>query len=101
MRPLNNWNMIGALIAIIFINVNFRNQTGTPHTLAFNWYPYVRNGSIFINDIHIHHWFICFTLLIFLVPFQITNKNAFLLITNGLLLILMIQGLLYGDRFDF
>ena len=47
MRPLNNWNIIGALIAIIFINVNFRNQTGTPPTLAFNWYPYVRNGSIY------------------------------------------------------
>jgi hypothetical protein len=31
MRSLNNWNMIGALLAIIFINVNFRNQTGTPH----------------------------------------------------------------------
>ena len=101
MRPLNNWNMIGALLAIIFINVNFRNQTGTPPTLAFNWYPYVRNGSIFINDIHIHHWFICFVFLVFLAPLQLTNKNPFLLITNGLLLILMIQGLLYGDRFDF
>ena len=101
MRPLNNWNMIGALLAIIFINVNFRNQTGTPHTLAFNWYPYLRNGSIFINDIHIHHWFICFIFLVFLTPFQIANKNPFLLITNGLLLILMTQGLLYEDRFDF
>ena len=101
MRPLNNWNMIGALLAIIFINVNFRNQTGTPPTLAFNWYPYVRNGSIFINDMHIHHWFICFVFLVFLAPLQIKNKNPFLLITNGLLLVLMIQGLLYGDRFNF
>ena len=101
MRPLNNWNIIGALIAIIFINVNFRNQTGTPPTLAFNWYPYVRNGSIFINDIHIHHWLSCFTLLVFLIPFQMTSTSPLLLITNGLLFILMLQGLLYEDRFDF
>ena len=64
---LNNWNMVGALIAIIFINVNFRNKAGSPPTLAFNWYPYIRNGSIF----------------------------------NGLLFTLLIQGLLYEDRFDF
>ena len=34
MRPLNNWNMIGALIAIIFINVNFGNKAGTPPSIS-------------------------------------------------------------------
>jgi len=93
--------MVGALIAIIFINVNFGNKAGSPPTLAFNWYPYIRNGSIFINDIHLHHWCICFVLLVFLIPIQTTNKNPFLLIINGLLFTLLIQGLLYEDRFDF
>ncbi len=50
MRPLNNLNMIGALIAIIFINVNFGNKAGSPPALAFNYYPYIRNGNFFINN---------------------------------------------------
>ncbi len=101
MRPLNNWNMIGALIAIIFINVNFGNKAGTPPTLAFNYYPYIRNGSLFINNTHIHHWLICFSLLIFTLPLQITNKSPFLRVFNGFLFTLMVQGLLYEDRFEF
>ncbi len=101
MRPLNNFNIIGALLAIIYINVNFGNKAGFPPALAFNYYPYIRNGSLFINDAHIHHWLICFSLLVFTLPLQLTNKNPFLLITNGLLLVLMIQGLSYSDRFNF
>jgi len=101
MRPLNNWNIVGALIAIIFINVNFGNEAGSTPTLAFNSYPYIRNGSIFINETHIHHWFICFVLLVFFIPWQITNKNHFLLILNGFMFVLMIQGLMYKDRFKF
>jgi len=101
MRPLNNLNMIGALIAIIFINVNFGNKAGTPPALAFNYYPYIRNGSLFINDTHIHHWLICFSILIFTLPLQITNKSPFLRVFNGFLFTLMVQGLLYEDRFDF
>ena len=101
MRPLNNYNIIGGLIAIIFININFGNKAGTPPTLAFNWYPYIRDGSFYINNMHIHHWLICFILLIFLGPLQIKNKHPILLITNGILLSLIIQGLLYEDCFDF
>ena len=101
MRPLNNYNMIGALISIIFINLNFGNKAGTPPALAFNYYPYIRNGSIFINDTHIHHWLICLVILIITIPLQITNKNLFLLILNGFLFVLMVQGLMYRDRFEF
>jgi len=93
--------MIGALLAIILINIIFRNKAGTPHTLNFNWDPYIKQGSIYVNDIHIHHWLSCFTLLVFLIPFQMTSTSPLLLITNGLLFILMLQGLLYEDRFDF
>ena len=101
MRPLNNWNMIGALLAIIFVNINFGNKAGTPPTFAFNWYPYIRNGSLFVDDIHLHHWLICFILLNFFGPMQLTNKNPVLLMMNGIWIILLCQGLLYEDRFDF
>ena len=101
MRPLNNFNIIGALLAIIYINVNFGNKAGSPPALAFNYYPYIRNGSLFINDAHIHHWLICFSLLVFILPLQITNKSPFLRVFNGFLFTLMVQGLLYEDRFDF
>ena len=99
MRPLNNYNMIGVLLAIIFININFGNKAGTPPALAFNWYPYIIQGSLHINGYHIHHWMFSAFLLLFLIPLQINHKNKLLLIVNGFFLTLMIQGLLYEDRF--
>ena len=99
MHPLNNYNILGVLLAIIFININFGNKAGTPPTLAFNWHPYIRQGSLYINNYHIHHWMFSAFFLSFLIPLQRSSKNKLLLIANGFLLTIMIQGLLYKDRF--
>jgi len=99
MVSLNNWNMIGVLVAIIFVNINFGNKAGTPPTFAFNLPPYIRNGSIFLGDFHLHHWLICLILLGIFVTLQVTNRA--LLIMKGIWFVLLCQGLLYEDRFDF
>jgi len=91
------YQIIGVLLALVIVYINFGNKEGTPPTFAFDWYPWVRDGSIYINDYHIHHWLISFIILIF--TFNKTGKKWSVI--NGMLVVLVIQGLSYKDRFNF
>jgi len=98
---INNYHLIGAVLCIIYVNLAY-NKSGEPPNIAINWHPYIRQSSLFINKCHIHHWMISACLLLVLLPMQLNKKsiNLILSIITGFLVIFMIQGLSYKDRFQ-
>ena len=98
---MNTYNLIGINLGLIFIIMVFGNKAGEPHNLNFNCGSIIKNGSIYIFNNHIHHWLISLLILLFTIPIQYRSDNKFMSILNGFLIVLMIHGLSYPDRFIF
>lgn len=103
MTFINNWFAITFLITIIFYIIVFECHECKSKPLvcnySFNYMDiiHVKNGSLFINNIHIHHW-ILGTIILFFFYFQpntITKSTI-----TGISVAAIIDGLCFADRFN-
>lgn len=79
----------------------FRNKAREPHKIPLTLGNFIKNGSLFICGKHIHHWLISLIILIFSIPIQYKTNGKYVSLLNGFLLIFMIHGLSYSERFIF
>ena len=93
--------LYGILIGLLYIISIFGThmKSGNCHNLNFT-IPclFIKEGSIIINDYHIHHWLI-FLILLF-ITLLLKNNNIILFI-QGFSIVLIIHGLHYDDCFCF
>lgn len=99
---INNYFAITFLTTIIFYIINFEcHQCHCKPNICDYSFGYInsiniRNGSIFIGNIHIHHWIIgCFVLFIFLF----LSESIFKSIITGIASAAIVDGLCFADRF--
>nr|QFG74401.1 MAG: hypothetical protein [Megaviridae environmental sample] len=93
------YTLFGFIFGIIYIVLIFGNKPGEPHNIPFNLPPFIIDGSIFIKGYHIHHWLLCSIFL--LSNYLLGKKNKYNTMLNSFLLVLIVQGLSYDDRFEF
>lgn len=103
---MNKYNFLGFIIGLIFVKLIFNNKEGEPHKLPLNIGSFIKNGSIYIMDKHIHHWLIALIILVFTIPYQIKFKSNLykiksISVLNGFLVLFGIHGLSYKDYLEF
>ena len=91
--------IIGILLALLYIKINFGNSEGTnPKIFKPNIGLFIRNGHVYICNKHIHHWIIYSILLLI---FNLINKYiislSYLNLYNGFFITMIIHGLSYSD----
>ena len=104
---INNNFLISFLLTLIINILNFETHQCSTNPIFFNYncdlgicnFKCV-NGSLHWGSYHIHHWTMGLALLIFL-EFFLNNASAVKNILQGAALSLLIDGLLFSDRFKF
>lgn len=105
-----NWSLfvgsaLGVLIGVVYCKNIFSLCAGNPPKVGrFTQKPVIFNGSLVIklgksSAVHLHHWTLCFVVLLLLA--WLAPLNAVTILVAGFFLTLMIQGLLYPDCFAF
>ena len=95
------YSIFGICLSILYVASVFSPFSSIPRisfTRQICKYPNIRlkNGSIIINNIHMHHWAIFTLICILLWLFNKYNYTFF-----GFSLIMILHGLSYKDRFMF
>lgn len=93
--------LYGILSGLIYILSIFgcNLKAGNCHNLNCTIpFLFIKNGSIIINNYHIHHWLIFLFLLFITLFFQ---NNYIVLFIQGFSVVLIIHGLHYDDCFCF
>ena len=101
---INNNFLISFLIIIILNILNFDTHQSNIVPCFFDYtcrIPLcnleIKNGSFHYKNFHIHHWII--GILIFTLTFFLTESNI-KSILQGLAIAILIDGLLFEDRFN-
>ncbi len=93
--------LYGIFIGLIYILLIFGPQikSGGKHNLNID-IPilFIKEGSVIINNYHIHHWLI-FSIIFFITLFF--KEHYILYFVRGFAFVWTIHGLLYDDRFLF
>jgi hypothetical protein len=87
--------IVGLFIGILYCRFMYRKQGENPYlNINYKFGPLeLKNGMIFYNNFHIHHWMIG----LFMLPFtQYFKYNQ----TKWFFMTLTLHGLSYSDRFD-
>jgi hypothetical protein len=102
---INNNFLISFLIIIILNILNFKTHKCDVVPCFFDYtcrFPScdleINNGSFYYNSFHIHHWIIGILILGILLFFEESNIKSSL---QGLASAMLIDGLLFEDRFRF
>jgi hypothetical protein len=94
--------VMGYFIGILFILIFFGTSIvpKSHPNIQINIGDIVRNSHIYIFNKHIHHWLIgiCVLLLVFCIEQYYSSK--YFSIIKGFTSVIIVHGLLYGDRFD-
>lgn len=95
--------IIGIIIGIIYIEINFDNIPGnSPRYCKLNYKKYIRNCHLYINNKHIHHWILCSIIYLLLLYFYSPYLNCtYCKIVEGFLYVCILQGLSYPDFLNF
>ena len=93
---------IGFILSLIYVNLIFCGKCGTVPRFAPNIPGIVSNGHIIIKNYHIHHWLICFILLLIILILSFLNgSNSSYMLFFGGCIVFIYQGLGYDDCFNF
>ena len=102
---INNNFLISFLIIILFNILNFETHQSNIVPCFFDFTCRVsscqleiNNGSLYYNNFHIHHWIIGILILGILLFF---NESCIKSSLQGLASAMLIDGLLFEDRFRF
>jgi hypothetical protein len=90
-------NLVGIIFILIFFGVDIKPKSKP--RIKINIPPFVRDSHIIVGNKHLHHWFI--SLILFSIVFYLNNNYKLFYILEGFFFSLILQGLLYQDRFDF
>lgn len=103
MLLINNYFAIMFLATLIFYIINFGCHESSCKPLMCNYSCgnkntiCIKNGSLFIYNLHIHHWILgSFILLLF----SFLSHSNFKSIIMGLASMAVIDGLCFDDRFS-
>ena len=95
------FTLYGVFMGLVYILLIFGPQirSGDKHNLNID-IPilFIKEGSVIINNYHIHHWLIFLTILMITLLFK---EHYILYFIRGFSIVWIIHGLLYDDRFLF
>jgi hypothetical protein len=103
MRCINNYFLLTFLITIIFYIIVFERHECScipllcNYSYNYNDILYIKNGSLFIKNIHIHHWMIG---VIVLAIFYFKSNSIFKSMLYGIATAAIVDGLCFEDRFN-
>ncbi len=83
----------GALVGLLYVQIMYNAVGEAPNvcpTFSISRHVYVRKGSLFVHNWHVHHWMVSLCLL----PFAAHHPNIV-----AFLSILVLHGLSYSDAF--
>ena len=98
-----NLFFLGICIGIIFILLFFGTSIveKSEPKIIINIGNIIRNSSIYLFNIHIHHWIIGTVLLLGIILMEQYYSAKSFSVLKGIAIVLIIHGLMYKDRFDF
>lgn len=103
MKCINNYFLLTFLITIIFYIIVFECHECScvpllcNYSYNYNDTLYIKNGSLFIKNIHIHHWMIG---VIVLAILYFNSNSIYKSMLYGIATAAIIDGLCFADRFN-